>query len=354
MINKIKLNKNFIGDGYPCYFTLEIGPTHNGFESAKNLITKCSNSGANAVKLQLIDPEQLIADKKYSIDYKILSKRSGKLINKQKSVFKIFKKRFLNYDEIKELKKIANMCNLDFFLTITNEDDIDFIKELNCPSVKIASSDVNYHQLIAKASKLKIPIQLDTGNSTIHEIQEAIKIIKGKKNNNILIHYCPTGYPAIGSLNLNYINFLKNKFKLPIGFSDHSVESKTCHLAILFGANLIEKTVSQNIYTNKIEHSMSTDVKNINSYIHSLKETENQVHKKIIFLTKKEVNKRKKHRRSAYLKKKLHKGEILNLEHVAFKRPGLGIQPNQINKYLGKKSKFNLAINSMIKPNYLK
>ena len=40
MINKIKLNKNFIGDGYPCYYTLEIGPTHNGFESAKSLIEK--------------------------------------------------------------------------------------------------------------------------------------------------------------------------------------------------------------------------------------------------------------------------------------------------------------------------
>ena len=87
--------------------------------------------------------------------------------------------------------------------------------------------------------------------NTIQEIQEAIKVIKSQKNNNILIHYCPTGYPADGSLNLNYINFLKKKFNLPIGFSDHSVENKTCHLAIMLGANLIEKTISENIYEKK-------------------------------------------------------------------------------------------------------
>ena len=69
-------------------------------------------------------------------------------------------------------------------------------KKMKCNSIKIASSDINYHQLISKAAKTKFSIQIDTGNSTIEEIEQTIKIIKKQNNDKIIIHYCPTGYPA--------------------------------------------------------------------------------------------------------------------------------------------------------------
>ena len=355
MSKHVKINRKIIGDGFPCYFTLELGPTHNGFESAKKLILQCSKSRADAVKFQLLNADKLIADKNYSIEFKTLSKKSNKLIKKKENVYNIFKKRFLDYDEIRELKKISDKNKLDFFLTVTDENDLEFIKELNCPSIKISSSDVNYHQLIKKAAKLNKPIQLDTGNSTIDEIKESIKIIKDQKNSNIIIHYCPTGYPTNSdSLNLNYISFLKKKFKLPIGFSDHSVKEKTCHMSLFFGANLIEKTVSQNLFSNRIEHSMSISDQEVKSFIESLKDTEAHFNKKIIFLTNREIDKRKKHRRSAYLSVNLKKGEILKIDHINFKRPGIGIQPDKIEKFLGKKTRYKLRKDSLIKPYYFK
>ena len=261
----------------------------------------------------------------------------------------------MNYDEIRELNKISKKKKLDFFLTITNEEDLDFVKELNCPSIKIASSDVNYIQLIKKAAKLKIPIQLDTGNSTINEIDNAVRTIKSQKNSKIIIHYCPTGYPSEKeSLNLNYIKFLKKRFNFPVGFSDHTIDNKYCHLALIFGANLIEKTVSENIYKNKIEHSMSINLNKVGSFIKSLKETEAQIKKKIIFITLKEIKKRIKHRRSAYSKRKLKKNQKLMLNDIVFKRPGYGIQPDQIQKYIGRKLKINLELNDLIKALFLK
>mgnify|MGYP001289433859 CR=1 FL=1 len=42
-----KINKTIIGDGYPCYITFEIGPTHNGLDSAKRLIKHAADAGAN-------------------------------------------------------------------------------------------------------------------------------------------------------------------------------------------------------------------------------------------------------------------------------------------------------------------
>ena len=56
------------------YITFEIGPTHTGFESCIEYCKKVKKSGADAIKIQMMDAERLIADKKQIFEYKILSK----------------------------------------------------------------------------------------------------------------------------------------------------------------------------------------------------------------------------------------------------------------------------------------
>ena len=189
------------------FITFECGPTHTGFEGAKKLIEKAAKSNADAIKFQIFRPQNLFSDKKYKINYKILNKKN-KLINKSTAVYKLFENRWLGYDGFSELKKIADKNKIFFFPTIGDEEGIEFVKKNNCKSIKIASSDLNYHQLISKASNLNVNIQIDTGNSTFKEISEAIKIIK-KRHSNIIIHYCPSGYPSsVKGANLKFIPLL--------------------------------------------------------------------------------------------------------------------------------------------------
>ena len=63
MIN-VRINNIELGDEKPTFITFEIGPTHNGVESAKRLIKHSVDSGANAVKFQIFDPDKIVADKK--------------------------------------------------------------------------------------------------------------------------------------------------------------------------------------------------------------------------------------------------------------------------------------------------
>ena len=75
-----------------------------------------------------------------------------------------------------------------------------------------------------EVAKTNISIQLDTGNSTIGEISDAIDVIKSEGNKDIIIHNCPSGYPAkLDSINLKMIKSLKEMFNCPIAYSDHSV-----------------------------------------------------------------------------------------------------------------------------------
>ena len=350
-----KIGKKYIGDNRKCYITFEAGPTHFGYESAKRLISYASDAKADAIKFQFFNPDQLYANKKLQISYKYLTKNFI-LKKKKANLYDLFKKRYLTKIEIKKLKKFADKKKIDFFLTIGDKSGLELISELNCKSVKIASADINYIPFIRKVAKKNMNIQIDTGNSTLKEIYNAIKTIREQKNQNIIIHYCPSGYPAKNSgLNFKMINFLKKKFKYPIGYSDHFYGDIKSNLAIFSGANLIEKTISENIFSKSIEHSMSAEIKDAKKYVQDLRNTEkvlNFSNDKIKFLSKKEVEKRFTIRRSAYLNQDLKKGDILDLSKISFKRPGKGISPNAIFKYLKKKLKNNLKKNSLLLPKY--
>ena len=343
------INNFIIKSNKQCFYTFEAGPTHNGFESAKRLILYSAQSGADAIKFQICCADNLFSDKNYKINYKIL-KRNGHFQNKKESVYKLIKKRELKDDEWLELKKIADRNKINFFATVFDEEGLNLVKKMKCNSIKIASSDINYHQLISKAAKTKFSIQIDTGNSTIAEIEQTIRIIKKQNNNKIIIHYCPTGYPAENEgINLNYIKYLKKKFGYPVAYSDHSTNLHYSHMAILYGASLIEKTLTENKYYPSIEHCMSVNVHEAKNYINSLKVTEKMINQKLIFLNDKILKKRIVNRRSAYLKKNIKKNERIFLSDIEFKRPGFGISPDNFNQLIGKKTRKNLRKNSILK-----
>ena len=75
----------------------------------------------------------------------------------------------------KPLKKYADKKKISFFATVGFEDEIHFLKDIGCQSIKIASADLNHIPLIETAAKSKLVIQIDTGMSTLKEVESAVK-----------------------------------------------------------------------------------------------------------------------------------------------------------------------------------
>src|SRR3954471_10864393 len=96
----VMFGKRAVGDGAPCFITYEAGPTHNGLESAKQLVTLAAQAGADAVKFQILDPDRLVADRKQQFSYDILSDRvTGATKTVSESLYEILCRRSLKQDE---------------------------------------------------------------------------------------------------------------------------------------------------------------------------------------------------------------------------------------------------------------
>lgn len=332
----VKIGNKIIGDGHPCFITFEAGPTHDSLASAKRLVTMTKEAGADAIKFQIFKPDNLIADRNLMFCYKVLlDKESGATEEITEPLYDILCRRYLTDDEWFEVKHYADSLGLAFFATICDDEDLELVTSLNCHSIKIASADVNHLPFIRRVARTGLCIQLDTGMATFGEIEEAIDAIRREGNENIIVHNCPSGYPArLESINLRMIPVLKSTFECPIAYSDHTPGWDMDIAALAIGANLLEKTITENRCTRSVEHIMSLEPLEMRSFIQAVRDVEIAMGHPRRILTEEERKRRMDYRRSVYLEESVTKGQRLGDIAVSFRRPGYGLSPDEYEKLL--------------------
>ena len=334
----VTFGKRQVGGGAPCFITFEAGPTHNGLELAKRLVTLAAEAGGDAVKFQIIDPDRLVADKTLPFTYEVLADReTGATDTVTEPLYDILARRAMSHDEWRALKSHADTCGVAFFATVGFPDEIDLLEELNCDSIKIASADANHLPLIRRAAETGMCLQLDTGSSSIGEIEAAVDIISEAGNDNIIIHHCPSGYPArLESINLNVIPTLKRMFPYPIAYSDHTPGWEMDVAALALGADLIEKSITEDRATRSIEHIFSLEPANMAAFLRTIREVEQAMGTTRRVLHPEEKKKRLAVRRSVCAARALKAGQTLSPADFDYRRPGFGIAPDQVDRLLGR------------------
>ena len=334
----INIGDRIVGDGAPCFITFEAGPTIDSLETGKQLISHAAEAGVDAIKFQIVDPDRLLADKDQSITYGILLDRETEETEEiTESVYDIMCRRVLSKDEWHELKRHSDSLGLAFFATALFEEDLNLITDLKCNSIKIASADVDHLTFIKAAAQTGLCLQLDTGNSTLGEIETAIDLIQGEGNNQIIIHQCPSGYPAyLPSINLNMIKTLKQMFSYPVAYSDHSPGATMDIAAVAMGANLVEKTISLDRTTRSAEHMFSIEPPEMSGFIQTSRDVETVMGSSRRIFPSEEREKRVSGRRSIFIRRDLPAGHKLAMSDIDFRRPGDGIAASKTDMLLNK------------------
>ncbi len=336
---QVSLGTRQIGDGAPVFITMEAGPTHDGLDSAKRLIELAAQAGADAVKFQIFDPDRLVADKQQLFEYEVLVDReSGRTERVSEPLYDILARRCLSPDQWRQVKAHADALGLAFFSTVGFAEDVALLEDIGCQSYKIASADINHLPLIRQVARTGKPVQIDTGSATIGEVESAVDAILAQGNEQIIIHHCPSGYPAhIASINLRVIATLKRLFRLPVAFSDHSPGWDMDMAAIALGADMVEKTITEDRMTRSVEHVMSLEPRDMKAFVVAVRRLETALGAPRRVMTAEERQKALAVRRSAHVKRDLEQGHVIVPEDLDFRRPGYGIAPDRLDEIVGRK-----------------
>jgi sialic acid synthase SpsE len=329
------------------FIVFEAGPTHSGPESARRLIEVAAESGADAIKFQILDTDRLMGDKDVEITYKVLGPTGPEEVTERLDT--ILRRRELPADQWRELKRYADKCGITFFATVDYPETLALVRELGCHAVKVASGDLNHHAWLDQVGRAGMPVMIDTGSSTIGEVERAVEILTAAGNQDIIIHHCPSGYPArLDSINLRIITTLRQMFEYPIAFSDHTPGWDMDIAAVALGATMVEKTLTLDRRTRSTEHVMSVEPAEARTFVQAIRDLEVALGRPRRIMSAEEARGKLKARRSLFAARGVRRGERLGPNDVEWRRPGTGIVPAEAQYAIGRTVTRDVAAGTMI------
>lgn len=324
----------------------EAGVNHNGnLKLAFKMIDIASKAQADYIKFQTFSPNELVQKNFGLAKYQIGSTNS---LNQRD----MLKKYFLSEISHKKLIKRCKLKKIKFLSSPFDIKSIDLLKKLKLKIIKIPSGEITNIPYLQHLAKLNKKLILSTGMSDDKDIRTALKVLisNGTKKKNITLLHCSTEYPAsLENLNLKSIIFMKKKFNISVGYSDHSLGYEAAISAVSLGAEVIEKHFTLNKGFKGPDHKASLNPIELKEFVEKIRLTE-----KILGNSKKKPNKKellnsKFVRKFIVASKNIIKGERFSKFNITTKRAKKGVPASLWLKIIGKKSKFNFLEDESIK-----
>lgn len=329
----IQLEFNQITKNGPGYVIAEIGHNHQGEldKALKMIEIAANNCHVHAVKFQKRHNKELYTKKFYNKEYGGPNSY-GKTYGEHREALEFDK------DEYRELIKCARKLKVDFMSTAFDIPSVDFLEELGVGSYKIASGDLTNTVLIEYMAKLKKPIFMSTGASTLDEIRMAHDTIR-KYHDKLCILHCTASYPAENRrLNLRILETLKKEFPdIILGYSGHDLGILASISAYLMGATVIEKHFTLSHDWKGTDHKMSLEPDMMKKLVENLEAISLMYGNDKKVVNDYEMDARAKMGKSIYSNKPLNPGSIITISDICLKSPGGFLPPYELNNVIGKK-----------------
>lgn len=307
----------------------EIGQAHEGsLGMAHAYIDALAETGVDVIKFQTH-----IAEAESSIHEPFRIQMSGQDGSRQE----YWKRMEFTLEQWNALKNHCEEKNVEFLSTPFSNAAVDLLEKIGVNSYKIGSGDVANLLLIQKVSRTGKPVILSNGLVNDDELEQAIDLLKSDNIKTSLLQ-CTSEYPTKPEqYSFDKIPFLKERYNLPVGFSDHSGKPETLIAAVCFGAEILEfhAVFSRDQYGPDVSSSLTiTEIKNTVASIRRIE--------KSLMNNKKSSIQFNEYRsifgKSLSVNKDLDKGHILSFEDLEAKKPaGYGISAYDFKNIMGKK-----------------
>jgi len=316
----IKIGKTFIGSPKRCFIIAEAGSNHNGdFRTAKRLIDAAKKSGADAVKFQLFRAEELTV---------------------MKNLYGVLRKCEFERSWLRKLVRYAEKRGIVFFATPFDRVAVDLLYEAGVTVFKVASSDLTNTPLLKSIAAKKKPVIMSVGLANLKEIDKAVNIILDKGASSLSLLHCVVEYPArIEDLNLRAIPFLVQRFGLPVGFSDHTMDTVIPSIAVSLGACIVEKHFTLSRKMKGPDHPFALEPEEFAGMAKNIRKAELSLGLPAKKLSRHERSITKIVRRGIYSRTHIPGGALLEDSLLTVLRPQKGVSSSDYDKVIGKRVK---------------
>jgi pseudaminic acid synthase len=329
----VKIGEHRIGPGHPVYIIAELSANHNqDLGRAIQLVDAAKDAGADAIKLQTYTPDTITI----RCDREPFQIRGGTLWD-GRTLYELYAEAFTPWEWHAELQQKAISAGLDFLSSPFDPTAVDFLETLNVPAYKIASPELVDIQLIEKVACTGKPLIMSTGMATSEEVEEALTAARSAGALEIALLKCTSAYPSPpGEMNLKLIPALAQKFRVPVGLSDHSIGIAVPVAAAALGACIIEKHLTVSRYLKGPDSEFSLEPHEFKAMVDAVHVTEQALGRPEFGVGEKEKASRA-FRRSLFVVEDMKAGEVFTAKNLRSIRPANGLHTRYLPEVLGRR-----------------
>lgn len=331
------------------YVIAEMSANHGGsIENAYRIIEEAAAAGADCVKIQTYTADTLTID----CDKEIFKIHGG--LWDGYNYYRLYQEAYTPWEWQADLKKKCEEVGVDFLSTPFDNTAVDFLEELGVEFYKIASFELVDIPLISYTASKGKPMIMSCGMASVEEISEAVEACRSQGNDQVILLKCCSQYPAkYEDMDLSVIPDMMERFKVPVGVSDHSPGSVVPVMSAALGGCVIEKHVKLDDESiDSADAGFSMTMSEFAGMVSDVKKAllaRGSVKYGMPESQKGEIS----YRRSLFAVAPIRKGEVFTKENIRSIRPSGGLKPKYYEMLLGREAKQDYGFGDPLSENEL-
>lgn len=311
-----------IGGGAPCFLIAEAGINHNGdVDLAHRLVDAAAEAGADAVKFQTFDPEQVVS-------------------RRDEAQLAMGRKLALTPDTFAQLRAHAIARRLMFLSTPFDSGSADLLDRIGVPAFKIPSGEITNPPFLAHVARKGKPMLISTGMASLPEVVDALDIVRAHGSPPVALFHCVSNYPAAAEeCNLRAMGTMRSLLHAPVGWSDHSQGITLSVAAVAMGAELLEKHFTLDRSLPGPDHQASLEPAELRALVRDVHATEAALGNGLKLPVQSERAVALAARRSLHAARDIDAGEVLEMSDLVLLRPGNGVPASEAGSLVGRRLK---------------
>ncbi len=346
------------------FFIAEAGVNHNGDKDlAFRLIDVAVDAGADAVKFQTFAADWLASETAPKAAYQ------NETTDASESQRDMLKRLELPHDWHFELRDYCTQKGIAFISTPFEEKSLHFLAgELGLETIKVPSGEITNGPFLLQIARTGCDIILSSGMSSLEEVKEALGVIafgllgstdqpsrkafdaafasmegKAVLRDKVSLLQCTSAYPTpLDEANVLAMVTMRDAFGLRTGFSDHTAGQIASLTATALGATIIEKHFTLDRNLPGPDHKASLEPQELKTLITAIRAVEQSLGDGIKMPQPSEIETAAVARKSLVAIQPIEAGDILSVDNIGAKRPGVGISPMKYWEFLGSTSAISI------------
>jgi sialic acid synthase SpsE len=338
-----------------CEIIAEAGVNHDGDEAeALRLVAAAARAGADTVKFQTFDPDELATAAAPTAAYQADAGEGSHQAE-------MLRRLSLPLPAWARIAREAKDCGIGFLSTPFDAASARFlIQETGMGRIKVGSGELSNLPLLLDLARLDCPLLLSTGMATLQDVHDALGTVAfahltGKDERPSLaavreafaapeaktvfartvVMQCVTAYPAPhDQANLRVLDTYAALGVTP-GYSDHTLGTDTALAAIARGARVIEKHLTLDRTRPGPDHKASLEPNEMAALVAGARRVSQMLGTDQKAPAAAEIENMAVARRGLVATRAIQAGEVFSTDSIAPRRAGGGAPPARLWDLIG-------------------